>query len=217
MATSEEKFTAEPTFDACFVDPRSPGDLYLFKDRRVLLVDSGSNKCRWDTPAKISEWRSDYPFHDGIDACFVDPRSPGDLYLFKNSQVCLVDSGGNKRRWDAPMKISSWRSEYPFEAGIDSCFVSLRSPGDLYLFKGNQVSKVDSGENKRREGPEKIADWRPAYPFDDGIKPCFVDPRSPGDLYLFKGNNVCLVDADGNEVRKGRQTIGSWRSEYLAF
>ncbi|GAA2646197.1 hypothetical protein GCM10010425_64410 [Streptomyces spororaveus] len=210
-----EDFGPEPAFDACFVDPRSPGDLYLFKGDRVLLVDSGGNKRRWDKPQKISEWHSLYPFSSGIDACFVDPRSPGDLYLFKGNQVCLVDSGGNKRRWEDPQKIAEWRPKYPFQDKIDACFVSHRSPGDLYLFKDDEVAQVDSGGDKLRWGPTKIADWRPSYPFDSNIDACFVDLRSPGDLYLFKGKYVCLVDADGDKVRKGRQTIASWRSQYL--
>ncbi|MEK2473812.1 hypothetical protein MOV08_35150 [Streptomyces yunnanensis] len=213
---NEEGFDSTPSFDACFVDPRSPGDLYLFKGGRVLQVDSGSNKRRMQAPMEISQWRSAYPFQSGIDACFVDPRSPGDLYLFKGSKVSKVDSGGNKQR-EAPMEISSWRSNYPFQSGIDACFVDPRSPGDLYLFKGDMVSKVDSGGNKMREAPTKIEEWRPAYPFDKDIDACFVDLRSPGDLYMFKGNHVCLVDSGGDKVRKGRQTIASWRSEYLAF
>ncbi|MGD3107634.1 hypothetical protein [Streptomyces sp. YGL11-2] len=212
----QSNHAANSMFDACFVDLRSPGDLYLFKGSKVLLVDAGGNKRRWESPREISEWRGQYPFSDGIDACFADPRSPGDLYLFKGDQVCLVDSGGDKRRWE-PQKISKWRSEYPFSGGIDACFVDQYSPGDLYLFKGSQVSKVDSGGNKVRTPPQEIVDWRSEYPFDADIDTCFVDERSPGDLYLFKGKYVCCVDAAGNKVRWGRRPISEWREQYLAF
>ncbi|MFJ3979429.1 hypothetical protein, partial [Streptomyces sp. NPDC090021] len=101
------------------------------------------------------------------------------------------------------------------ELQIEACFVSQRSPGDLYLFKGSEVAEVDSGGDKLRWGPTSIAEWRPAYPFDSNINACFVDLRSPGDLYMFRGKYVCLVDADGDGVRKGRQTVASWRSQYL--
>ncbi|MGD3112540.1 hypothetical protein [Streptomyces sp. YGL11-2] len=200
------------TYDACFVDPYSEGDLYLFKGDQVCKVDSASDKRRQE-PQKISQWRSQYPFSDGIDACFVDPYSKGDLYLFRGDQVCKVDSASDKRRQE-PQKISQWRSQYPFSDGIDACFVDPYSKGDLYLFRGDQVCKVDSASDKRRQEPQKISQWRSQYPFSDGIDACFVDPYSKGDLYLFRGDQVCKVDSASDKRRQEPQKISQWRSQY---